>query len=279
MLAHQRHEQIVEAVRAGGSVRVSDLADLLGVSYMTIRRDLDVLDERGLITKVHGGATSVEERSADEPGFDAKAPRQRAEKLAIAQLGADMVKPGSAIGLTAGTTTFTMAALLLDIPGLTVVTNAPGIAHQLYQSDRPDLTVVLTGGHRTRSDALIGPIATSALRNLHVDMLFMGIHGMDADAGFTTPNIAEAETNQAFVQASRQLVVVTDHTKWGIRGLATIAPLSEANVLISDDRLPETARKSFAEFDTELRLAPESADADPSAANAVNESSRQSTAV
>ncbi len=255
MLAHQRHERIVEAVRSGGSVRVSDLAELLDVSYMTIRRDLDILDERGLIIKVHGGATSIEDRSTDEPGFDAKQPRQRNEKLAIARLAADMVTPGSAIGLTAGTTTFNMAAYLLDTPGLTVVTNAPGIAQQLYRSPRTDLTVVLTGGHRTRSDALIGPIATSALRNLHVDLLFMGIHGMDADAGFTTPNISEAETNQAFAQSSRQLIVVADHTKWGTRGLATIAPLEAANVLISDVRLPESARTSFEEFGTELRLA------------------------
>lgn len=275
MLAHQRHERIIEAVRAGGSVRVSDLADLLGVSYMTVRRDLDVLDERGHIAKVHGGATSVEDRSTDEPGFDAKAPRQRSEKLAIAQLAADMVTPGAAIGLTAGTTTFTMAALLLDIPGLTVVTNAPGIAQQLYRSPRADLTVVLTGGHRTRSDALIGPIATAALRNLHVDMLFMGIHGMDAEGGFTTPNIAEAETNQAFVKASRQLVVVADHTKWGIRGLATIAPLSDANVLISDDRLPDIARETFEEFDTDVRFATE---AEIESAAGATESAARSTA-
>src|SRR4051794_24114349 len=100
MLAHQRQERILGALRDSGGVRVSELTSLLGVSYMTIRRDLDALADRGLIEKVHGGATIVSERSgADEPGFEAKSVRERAEKEAIAATAAGLVRPGTAIGL------------------------------------------------------------------------------------------------------------------------------------------------------------------------------------
>ena len=83
--------------------------------------------------------------------------------------------------------------------------------------------MILIGGERTPSDALVGPIATAALKQLHLDLLFLGVHGMDADAGFTTPNLLEAETDRAFVAASRKVVVLADHTKWGTQGISTIA--------------------------------------------------------
>src|SRR4051794_28246311 len=105
MLARQRQERILEALRASGGVRVSDLTEELNVSYMTIRRDLDALTERGLVEKVHGGATVATQRTADEPGFEAKSFRERPEKEAIAAEAVRLVRPGTAIGVTAGTTT------------------------------------------------------------------------------------------------------------------------------------------------------------------------------
>ena len=95
---------------------------------------------------------------------------------------------------------------------------------------------MLTGGVRTPSDALVGPIAVNALRSLHLDMLFIGVHGMTADAGLTTPNLLEAETDRALVATSARLVVVADHTKWGVRGLSRIAGLEDVDVFVSDPR-------------------------------------------
>src|SRR3990170_1983950 len=105
MLAQQRQAAILDRVRATGGVRVSELAHEYGVSDMTVRRDLEALAERGLVAKVHGGATSLEPRSTDEPGFAAKSTRQLAEKEAIARSAAELVQPGAAIALSAGTTT------------------------------------------------------------------------------------------------------------------------------------------------------------------------------
>ena len=252
MLASQRHEIIVSIVQREGTVRVRDLASMLRVSEMTVRRDLDALADQGLVDKVHGGATRANHHSTTEPGFEVKQRRQEAEKADIARTAAALVVPGSSVGLTAGTTTWTLAQQILGVPELTIVTNAPSVAQICYQARRPDLTVVLTGGVRTPSDALVGPIATASLASLHLDVVFMGVHGTDPDQGYSTPNLAEAEMNRAFVAATDCLVVVADYTKWGTQGLARIAPLDAAAIVVSDDKLPDGAREALTELGVEV---------------------------
>jgi len=256
MLAGQRQKLILEEIRRSGAVRVSQLTELLSVSDMTIRRDLDVLAAAGLVDKVHGGATTPGHLSADEPGFEAKSHRQLEEKEAIARTAAGLVEPGQAIGLTAGTTTWRLAHYIRDVPDLTVVTNSIQVANVLHVESRPDLTVILTGGVRTPSDALVGPVAVATLRSLHVDVLFMGVHGMSADAGFTTPNLLEGETDQAHLTSAERVVVIADHTKWGVRGLSRIAHLNEAHVLVTDADLPGEAHAILAEHIDEVIVAP-----------------------
>ncbi len=241
-LAQHRHELILDEVRRARAVRVSDLAQILGVSDMTVRRDLEALDEAGLLTKVHGGATVPTLQSSFEPGFAAKSLRNTAEKDAIARAAAPLIPEGSAIGITAGTTTFRLATHLEGIEGLTVITNSMGVAELLTKDDRTDRTVILTGGVRTPSDALVGPVAFGALRTLHLDMVFMGVHGMAERTGFTTPNLLEAETNRAFIAAARDLVVLADHTKWDVTGLAEIVGIDAAHTLVTDDGIDEAAR-------------------------------------
>ncbi len=254
MLARQRHDLILNEVRRTGSARVRELAERLGVSEMTVRRDLDALAAQRLIEKVHGGATRLGDLSSFEPGFDAKRERQRAEKELIAQRALEIVQPNSAIGLTAGTTTWTFARHLHSVANLTVVTNAPSIAQTLYQAQDQVASVVLTGGVRTPSDALVGPIATSALSTLHIDVLFLGVHGMDAGLGYSTPNLAEAEINRAFIESAQRVVVLADHTKWGTRGLAQIAPLERADLVISDDQLSADAVQTFLNLNVDVAL-------------------------
>ncbi|MFI9590721.1 DeoR/GlpR family DNA-binding transcription regulator [Nonomuraea sp. NPDC052265] len=253
MLAPQRQQAIVDLVRQNGGVRVVDLVRTFGVSDITIRRDLELLAERGLLAKVHGGATTI--GSTDEPGFAAKSVQQEEEKRAIAGHAAALVRPGTAVALSAGTTTWTLAHHLGQVPGLTVVTNSVRIADVFQHAGRPDQTVVLTGGVRTPSDALVGPVAVAAIRQLNVDLLFLGVHGMTARAGFTTPNMMEAETDRALVEAASRLVVLADHTKWGTVGISTIAQLGEADVVVSDTGLPEAARQALSERAGRLVLA------------------------
>lgn len=257
MLAAARQSAIVARVREAGTVRVTELASLLSVSEMTIRRDIEALAGDGIVDRVHGGAKLPGGLSTDEPGFETKLEREASEKEAIAREALSFAQPGAAIGLSAGTTTWRLARLLATHPRLTIVTNSVQIASVFYQQSA-DTTgnthVILTGGEHTPSDALVGPIAISALRQLHLDTLFLGVHGMDETVGFTTPNLLEAETNRAFVAAARRVVVLADHTKWGTVGMSTIAQLHEASVVISDDGLSAHAREVLSGQAGELRL-------------------------
>jgi DeoR/GlpR family transcriptional regulator of sugar metabolism len=247
MLAQRRQALIQAELERTGSVRVSDLVRLLGVSDMTVRRDLDSLQRDGLLYKVHGGATLREERSADEPGFAAKSHRELAQKRAIGAAAAALVEPGSAVAISAGTTTLALARHLVRIPGLTVVTNSAWVADVLYSSERTDTTILLTGGQRTPSDALVGPLAIKALQSLHTDVVFIGVHGMDVKSGFTTSNLMESETNRAMIACARRMVVVTDSTKWGVSGLSSFAQLEDADVVVTDVGLQQEARSVLAE--------------------------------
>lgn len=240
MHARRRRDEIVKILRHEGTIRVSALAGSLAVSEMTVRRDLEILSAAGVAEKFHGGAALVGRPTADEPGFDVKRTMQTEVKEAIARRAAARVRPGSSVGLTAGTTTW-MLAQFLDVRPLTVVTNSISVAEVLYPRASPTLDVVLTGGVRTPSDALVGPVAVSSLSSLHIDILFMGVHGMTAKAGFTTPNLLEAETNRAFMGGAAELVVVADHTKFGVTGLSTICALSAADSLIIDAELDPPA--------------------------------------
>jgi DeoR/GlpR family transcriptional regulator of sugar metabolism len=243
VLARHRQSLILQAVRSDGSARVSDLTQQLGVSDMTIRRDLEVLARDGLVEKVHGGAVLPGSPASHEPGFEDKLVLERPEKASIAHTAASLVRPGTAIAITAGTTTFALAQGLVDVPGLTIVTNSLRVAN-LFSSNRgaDGTTIVLTGGMRTPSDALVGPVADLTIKSLHFDTLFLGCNGIDPEAGLTTPNLAEAETNRTFIKLARRVVVLADHTKWGVVSLASFASLDEVNVLITDDFLAPDAR-------------------------------------
>lgn len=256
MLARQRQERILEQIQLTGGARVSDLVELLGVSDMTVRRDIAALARKGLVARVHGGATALSGRSADEPGFAAKSELQTDAKAAIAAAAAALVQPGDCVAISAGTTTYAVARELRTVPDLTVVTNSVPAAELLHSTTRDDLTVVLTGGVRTPSDALVGPVAVGALRSLHVDSLFLGVHGIDERAGLTTPNLEEAETNRALIACARQVVVTADSTKWGVVGLSSMARLENVDVVVTDDGLDAEAQRVLASRVGRLIIAP-----------------------
>ena len=269
LLAEQRRALILDEVRRRGGVRVNELTRKLNVSDMTVRRDLDALAHQGMVEKVHGGAVPVAEASSHEPGFEAKSGLEQSAKEAIARAAAAMVVPGSAIALSGGTTTYALAQHLLDVPDLTVVTNSVRVAdvfhagqHRAGAGARPAgrsgaATVVLTGGVRTPSDSLVGPVADRAIRSLHFDLLFLGVHGLSVEAGLSTPNLAEAETNRQFERSARRVVVIADHTKWGKVGLSSFATLEEVSTLVTDSGIPHETRAEITEHLADLVVAGE----------------------
>ncbi|GAA1888810.1 DeoR/GlpR family DNA-binding transcription regulator [Streptantibioticus ferralitis] len=269
LLAEQRRALILDEVRRRGGVRVNELTRKLNVSDMTVRRDLDALAHQGVVEKVHGGAVPVAEASTHEPGFEAKSSLEQGAKEAIARAAAAMVVPGSAIALSGGTTTYALAHHLLDVPDLTVVTNSVRVADVFHAGQRRGgvsaqsaaragaATVVLTGGVRTPSDSLVGPVADRAIRSLHFDVLFLGVHGLSVEAGLSTPNLAEAETNRQFVRSARRVVVIADHTKWGTVGLSSFATLEEVDTLVTDAGIPQVLRAEISEHLADLVVAGE----------------------
>ncbi|MFI7241305.1 DeoR/GlpR family DNA-binding transcription regulator [Streptomyces qinglanensis] len=269
LLAEQRRALILEEVRRRGGARVNELTRKLSVSDMTVRRDLDALARQGALEKVHGGAVPVAEASTHEPGFEAKSSLELSAKEDIARAAATMAQPGSAIALSGGTTTFALARHLLEVPNLTVVTNSVRVADVFHAAQRSDTgagtagsrpgaaTVVLTGGVRTPSDSLVGSVADAAIRSLHFDALFLGVHGISVEAGLSTPNLAEAETNRQFVGSARRVIVVADHTKWGTVGLSSFASLDQVDALVTDSGLPSGAREEIQERLPELVVAGE----------------------
>jgi DeoR/GlpR family transcriptional regulator of sugar metabolism len=251
MLAAERRNAILRALHAGGAVRVSDLAAELDVSEMTVRRDLDAMDAENLLRKVHGGAVPRHNRG-EEPWSAVKAGQQQAEKAAIAAVAAATVEDGMTIAISAGTTTTELARRLRRRPSITVVTNSVSVFRVLTDplegtaegADAPQ--VYLSGGIRTPSDALVGPVADAAIASFRVDATYLGVHGFDPQAGLTTPNIAEAQTNRALIGIGARLVVLADHTKLGEVGTNVFAPLSAVHTMIVDDGLAAEDREEIA---------------------------------
>ena len=258
MLAAARHTAILDAVQREGVVKVADLAQRLGVSAVTIRRDIDALSDAGLLTRVHGGVMVPGEGGTHEPGFALKSTQNLEAKEAIALEAAALVTEDMAVGVTAGSTTWVLAKALAAGPRITVLTNSVRVM-EAFSSSTSGSTVLLTGGQRTPSDALVGPLATASIRCLHLDLLFLGVHGMDENAGFTTPNLLEAEANQAFAAAARRVVVVADHSKWGVQGLGSICGLEEADCLVTDSGLPRAAVSHLRDRIPSVRVAGASA--------------------
>ncbi|MGI9860805.1 DeoR/GlpR family DNA-binding transcription regulator [Moorella naiadis] len=237
MISVQRRKIIIDKISSGTPLSVTDLSRELGVSPMTIRRDLSSLEKEGLLARTHGGAVPVSGGSEEEPSFNEKKDKFPAEKLAIARKAAELVQDGDTILLNAGTTVTALAQLLKDRQHLTVVTNTVNIAMELAQSE--GINLVLTGGNmRTRSYAMVGSLTEKVLREVHVQKAFLGVNGISIEHGLTTPNMTEAHTNSLMVQAADAIIVLADHSKIGRVALSRFASIGDVTTLITDSAAP-----------------------------------------
>jgi DeoR family transcriptional regulator of aga operon len=233
-----RLNAILDLLAADGEVNVDELVERFGASAATTRRDLDSLAEQRLLTRTHGGAVAHD--VAYELPIRYRSHQRTQQKASIAQAAAALVAPGMVVGLSGGTTTTAIAAALAardDLsagPGITVVTNAVNIAAQL--ATRPDIKVVVTGGViHSRSYELVGPFVEQLLRGVRLDMAFIGVNGMDAEAGATTQDEREAAVNRMMAERARRAVVVTDSSKLGTVAFAAVGGAELFPVLLTDD--------------------------------------------
>jgi DeoR family transcriptional regulator of aga operon len=240
MLIEERRQYIVGVAQKHGRVLVEELSNALDISRITIRKDLDYLQSRGVLQRTHGGALLPSTGALSDPSLQEKEGRHSQEKLRIAAAAANLVQEGQCILLDSGSTTMAIARALKRFSRLTIITNAMNIAGELSSTD---FEVLLTGGSlRKNSFSLVGPLAEDMLREMHADILFLGVDGFDIELGLTTPNVMESRVNRAMVKASSTVVAVCDSTKFNRRSLSKIVGTSAINHVITDaDLAQETA--------------------------------------
>jgi DeoR family transcriptional regulator of aga operon len=253
VLNEERRRAILDIVNQEGRVLVKNIAPRFNTSQVTIRKDLEILHNHGLVHRTHGGALHVRAESLLDPSLREKEKLHPKEKQKIAAIAASLVKEGQSVVLDSGTTTTLIGRALRQFRRLTVITNAVNIAADLAGSN---VEVVLTGGIlRENSFSVVGPLAEDTLRHLSADILFLGVDGFDVRFGLTTPNMLEAKVNRVMVEIARRIVVVCDSSKFGRRSLSLIAPRSVVHQTITDSRIPKTDRHALEEAGIEVTIA------------------------
>jgi DeoR family transcriptional regulator, aga operon transcriptional repressor len=246
-----RLSAILERLADGGSVTVADLVDELDTSAGTIRRDLVILERQRLLARTHGGATA--HAVSYELPLRYKGVRHAEEKRRIARQAAAQVSEGMAVGLTGGTTATEVARALADQQKLTIVTNALNIASEL--AIRPGIKLITTGGvARSQSYELSGPIAEASLTGLNLNVAFIGVDGIDAQAGCTTHHEVEAHTNAVMLRCARRVVVVADSSKIGKVAFAQICEVGAVSELITDAAADSDAVRALTDCGVQVTL-------------------------
>ncbi len=252
MLIEERRQYIVALAQEQGRVLVEDLSTSLGISRITIRKDLDYLQNRGALQRTHGGALLPSSGALSDPSLQEKEGRHSQEKRRISAAAASLVQEGQCVLLDSGTTTTAIARALKKFSHLTVITNAVNIAAELSGTD---FEVLLTGGSlRKNSFSLVGPLAEDMLLEMHADILFLGVDGFDLEAGLTTPNVMESRVNRAMVKASSMVVAVCDSTKFGRRSLSKIVDTTAIHHVITDSGLPKETAEALRALNIQLTL-------------------------
>lgn len=235
MISEERHQVILNLLDEHGSVTVNELVARFSVSEMTVRRDLDALERKALLRRVHGGAVSARGRSY-EPPFLNRGAVHRAEKERIGQVAASLVTNGDSITLDVGTTTLEVARHLADKRNLTIVTPSFHIASLL--AEQPGIRLILTGGIlRPGELSLIGNLAERAFQDFYVDKLFLGIGGIDFEAGLSEFNLEDALVKKAMLRSAKEVIVVADAGKFGQVAFAAVAPLDAVDRIVTDESL------------------------------------------
>lgn len=249
LLPAERRRRILELLHERGAVRAADLVTLLGVSEVTVRRDLVGLERRGRLERTRGGAVLP----GGGPPAVVTPPERQAEKRAIGRTAAALVRPGDTVFLNGGSTTLEVFRHL-SVPA-TVITNNVLVA---LEPVNRDVELLLLGGHVRPDPAertVVGPFATDALRRTFATRAILGVAGLDAEHGVTTPVAAEAEIARTMVEQTReQVVVVADSSKLGAVSDFGVCPLSRVDVLVTDAAGTERDREMLARAHVELTL-------------------------
>ncbi|TDP61619.1 DeoR/GlpR family DNA-binding transcription regulator [Roseateles toxinivorans] len=237
MIPNPRQNDLLQEVRARGSVSVEALAEKFGVTLQTVRRDVQRMAEAGLVARFHGGVR-VPSSTTENIAYRQRQALQADGKARIAKAIAARIPAGSSLFLNLGTTTEAVARELLHHKGLRVITNNLNVATIL--SDNTDCELVMVGGTvRARDRGVVGEAAVDFIRQFKVDIGLVGISGIEADGTLRDFDYREVMVARAIIEHSRQVWLAADHSKFNRPAMAEVAQLQQLDLLITDEAPPE----------------------------------------
>lgn len=250
-LPAQRREEAYHLIKLRRFCSVKELSEKLGVSEMTIRRDLRFLEKNGLVRRVFGGAQLVEPQMALEESYEKRLKKGREAKEAIASFAKRFVVPGDTVILDGSTTAFCLARELKNLH-ITVITNSLLVARALMGGEAQ---VLLVGGElRFLSQTLVGPLAEETLSRLHPDKVFFSAKGLTLH-GFMDSHLGEVAVKQQMLRMASQRIGLLDSSKFGVRGLYMLTSLEQVDSLITEAPPPEELQKVLQEFEVTVHIA------------------------
>ncbi len=252
MMAEERRMQILQILRSEGRAKVNELVRRFNTSAVTIRNDLNELDQRGLVQRSHGGAVIQDTVFRESPVHE-RIKSQSKEKQRIGAMAATLIREGETIILDSGTTTLEIARNLKSIPHVQVITNGVNIAVELLGS-RHTQTIIMGGSVRNDSASIVGRSTEDMLEQFSADKLFMGGAGCDPDFGVSGTNLEETMANRAMLRAAREIIVVADASKFLKRSMSLIASFSEVDIVVSDVSMSQEIQDRIRSFGCKLIL-------------------------
>jgi len=251
VLGEERRQYILNLINKTGSIKAIDIAKMLEVSELTIRRDLDKLAKNELLKRTHGGAINILS-VGHEMKFDVQKEKYIDEKKRIALAASSLIEEGDVILIEAGTTGYQTALNITNRAKLTIITNSCDIAVLLGKTN-PDYKIVLSGGIlNTDTRALVGPIADFAFKTTFVDKAFIGISGIDLEKGITAADPIEAQTKKNIIACAKQVIALADHSKIGHIAMNYVAPVHMINTFITDSEADEEFIEKLKELDIRI---------------------------
>ena len=244
LIPAERQQQIVEILRDKLTVRGSALSDLLGVSEMTIRRDLDALVRQGLVERTHGGAIFRQERLVGKFHYGRSTNVNPVEKRRIAACASKMIEPNDTVYIGEGYTAAQIIRYVDPHLRFTIFSNNIGVTAEMENKSAE--LIMLTGAYDPAINALTGPLTMEMIRQVNANKVFLGVDGLSLSLGLTTPNLEIAVIERSMSQHTRgKVIVMTDHSKFGLVAEISITPLKQIDVLITNRNIPEDYQKSL----------------------------------
>lgn len=247
----ERHERIKSELEKDGFVSVNELADRLGISISTVRRDLIDLERQGVVIRTRGGAGLAGHELALEPGRSSRAVQHISEKQKIGRKAAELVEDSGCIILDTGTTTMEVARQLKPKHPLRVITDSIEIAYEL--ADRENVTVLVTGGIlMPGAYGLRGSFGEYMLNSMHAQVCVMGAIGLTLREGLTKHEIEALQIRQKMVEISHKLICLADSSKFDVTGLVSVCPIDRVDVLITDTGIKPDFKKALEDMGIEV---------------------------